>query len=388
MNMFDELIMSIVLLLFPLFCYLFYIVANKNVDDKHRDLALGFALISIVYFISKYPLNDFYLILLLSIPIFLTCKRRFLWLMHILFLAVIIIQYDNIYVSLIIINALLSLFINRKQDFFQYLFLFSLTSLISIIILEPGELSYYLLMIMAYIALANLVYFTITKGEEIINYHIEFKNMKKEYEIRHSLFKITHEIKNPLAVCKAYIDMFDYNNPACAKKYIPIISGEIDKLLLLLQDFLLVNKDNIQFDIMDVNVLLEDIVESMSELRRFNINLETLDDEIFISGDYNRLTQVLTNLIKNSIEANADIVTIKLSLMPKDVLIEVIDNGDGIADDIKDNIYVPFYTTKKDGTGLGVSLSKEIIEAHNGILEYESSSLGTTAKIFLPLYSL
>ena len=179
--MFDELIMSIVLLLFPLFCYLFYIVANKNVDDKHRDLALGFALISIVYFISKYPLNDFYLILLLSIPIFLTCKRRFLWLMHILFLAVIIIQYDNIYVSLIIINALLSLFINRKQDFFQYLFLFSLTSLISIIILEPGELSYYLLMIMAYIALANLVYFTITKGEEIINYHIEFKNMKKEY---------------------------------------------------------------------------------------------------------------------------------------------------------------------------------------------------------------
>ncbi len=388
MNMFDELIMSIVLLLFPLFCYLFYIVANKNVDDKHRDLALGFALISIVYFISKYPLNDFYLILLLSIPIFLTCKRRFLWLMHILFLVVIIIQYDNIYVSLIIINALISLFINRKQDFFQYLIFFSLTSLVAIIILEPGELSYYLLMIMAYIALANLVYFTITKGEEIINYHIEFKNMKKEYEIRHSLFKITHEIKNPLAVCKAYIDMFDYNNPACAKKYIPIISGEIDKLLLLLQDFLLVNKDNIQFDIMDVNVLLEDIVESMSELRRFKINLETLDDEIFISGDYNRLTQVLTNLIKNSIEANADLVTIKLSLMTNDVLIEVIDNGDGIADDIKNNIYVPFYTTKKDGTGLGVSLSKEIIEAHNGILEYESSSLGTTAKIFLPLYSL
>lgn len=386
--MFDELIMSIVLLLFPLFCYLFYIVANKNVDDKHRDLALGFALISIVYFISKYPLNDFYLILLLSIPIFLTCKRRFLWLMHILFLVVIIIQYDNIYVSLIIINALISLFINRKQDFFQYLIFFSLTSLVAIIILEPGELSYYLLMIMAYIALANLVYFTITKGEEIINYHIEFKNMKKEYEIRHSLFKITHEIKNPLAVCKAYIDMFDYNNPACAKKYIPIISGEIDKLLLLLQDFLLVNKDNIQFDIMDVNVLLEDIVESMSELRRFKINLETLDDEIFISGDYNRLTQVLTNLIKNSIEANADLVTIKLSLMTNDVLIEVIDNGDGIADDIKNNIYVPFYTTKKDGTGLGVSLSKEIIEAHNGILEYESSSLGTTAKIFLPLYSL
>ena len=201
------------------------------------------------------------------------------------------------------------------------------------------------------------------------------------------MFKITHEIKNPLAVCKAYIDMFDYNNPDCAKRYVPIISGEIDKLLILLQDFLLVNKDNINCDIMDINMMLEDVTDSLKELKDYNINLKIdEDDEILINGDYNRLTQVVTNLIKNSFEAGADKVDIESNIVEDKLELKVIDNGTGMDMNNIENIFTPFYTTKIDGTGLGVPLSKEIIEAHNGNLSYKNNKKkGVCAKVVIPL---
>ncbi len=385
MNMFEIIIVSIILLLFPLMCYLFYIVANKNIDMKHRDLVLCFTLISLFYIIGKYQPVSFYTILLLSIPLFLSYKKDFKPVTYSLVTLSILLYHQSYYIFFIIINFIFNFVFNREKNFFNYVFIATITALISTLILDINNFLNNSVYLICYIVTANLVYYTITKGEEIINYHIEYKDLKKEHEIRQSLFKITHEIKNPLAVCKAYIDMFDYNDKNCAKKYIPIISGEIDKLLILLQDFLLVNKDNINFDIMDINFLLEDIVASMCELNKVNISLEGFEDEVFIVGDYNRLTQVMTNLIKNSFEAHASKVLIKLSVLDELVEIEIIDNGDGISESDKDKIYKPFYTTKKEGTGLGVSLSKEIVEAHNGSLEYLSDSSGTTAKIMLPL---
>jgi two-component system sporulation sensor kinase A len=234
--------------------------------------------------------------------------------------------------------------------------------------------------------LTNIITYTIIKGEDVIDYHIEYNDLKKENEIRRSLFKISHEIKNPLAVIKAYVDIFDYNNIEKNKKYIKIISGEIDKMLLLLQDFLLVNKDNINFDIMDINLLLEDLVSTLYDLHKLKVELNIDDEEIYINGDYNRLTQVITNMVKNSYEANASEVEIKSYLKQHNVIIEVIDNGEGISKNISDKIFEPFFTTKKDGTGLGVPLSSEIVEAHGGTLVYlDNKNKGTIAKISLPI---
>lgn len=388
--MFEEIIFSMILLLFPVLCYLFYVVANKNIDEKHRDLVLKFTLISTFYIIQKYQLNLFYNYLLLTIPLFISYKRKYILVSS--FLTLWGITYgafsNNYYFLFIIINFLGLLIFNREKSYVKWLVLIFITSLVYII-LSNDNIIHDLIYLFGFIAIANLVNYTITKGEEVINYHIEYKDLKKEREIRTSLFKITHEIKNPLAVCKAYIDLFDYDNPECAKKYVPIISGEIEKMLLLLQDFLLVNKDNINFDIMDINVLLEDIVSSMLDLNKFKIELDYIDDEVFINGDYNRLSQVMTNLVKNSFEANANYVLIKSYVDSSDIIVEVIDNGEGIKCDRK-KLYEPFYTTKRDGTGLGVALSKEIIEAHSGTLEYfdNHNNKGTIAKISLPLQEI
>lgn len=377
-------------MLFPIFCYLFYIVANKSISEKQQKIVLRFTIISTVYLIFRIDLGLLYSFLLLTIPIYLSYQKEnisFTFLLNIL-IATLCLSINITYFYFFIIQSIV-MFIYKKKNICTYVLIVGLTSLIYILLYDFNNFFQNIIYVFSFIAIANLAYYTIIKGEDLINYHIEYKDLKKENEIRKSLFKISHEIKNPLAVCKAYVDMFDYDNIECAKKYVPIISGEIDKMLLLLQDFLLVNKDNINFDIMDINVLLEDIVRAMLDLHRFKINLDYIDDDIYINGDYNRLTQVLTNLIKNSYEANANNVTLKSYLDDTSVIVEVIDDGDGISDEHYDKIYEPFYTTKRDGTGLGVALSNEIIEAHNGKLEYlKNMSRGTIAKITLPLLEM
>ena len=218
---------------------------------------------------------------------------------------------------------------------------------------------------------------------------MNIKELEKEKQLRTSLFKITHEIKNPIAVCKSYLDMFDINNKD-HERYIEILKEEMNKILLLLQDFLAMNKIKIEKEILDINLLLEDVVNQFEPVLkekniRFKYNI--CQDEIFVEGDYNRLNQVLINMIKNSIEAIENNGLIKINYEISDnfkIIIE--DNGIGITEDELEKIKEPFYTTKKNGTGLGVSLSIEIIKAHNGNIEYIPLKKGTKVIIELPIY--
>ena len=236
-----------------------------------------------------------------------------------------------------------------------------------------------------------LVIFLYKKGEDIIKLHMNLKELEKETQLRTSLFKITHEIKNPIAVCKSYLDMFDINNKDHVR-YIDILKEEMDKILLLLQDFLAMNKIKIKKEILDINLLLEDVIgqfELILKEKNIKFKYNICDDEVFIEGDYNRLNQVLINMIKNSIEAieKNGVISIDYKI-DKNFKIIIEDNGIGIPKEELEKIKEPFYTTKKNGTGLGVSLSIEIINAHNGKLDYEILKKGTRVTIELPIYEL
>ena len=240
----------------------------------------------------------------------------------------------------------------------------------------------------------HVVYIVYIMGEKIIKDNIRYNEIRKDSKMKMSLFKITHEIKNPISVIKAYLDMLDTSDRNQVEKYIPIIKKEIKRLLNLLQDFLLVNKANVKFDIMDINMLLEDVIDQeRSMLKKENIKLESelLDDEIYINGDYNRLSQVIINIIKNSKEAinknEKGKIIVKSKVVDNDVIIIVKDNGVGISKKHLEKIKEPFYTTKTRGTGLGVSISQEIIKAHNGKIIYESEeNVGTKVTIKIPLF--
>ena len=251
-------------------------------------------------------------------------------------------------------------------------------------------------MLVTFIIITYLIIYMYNKGEDIIKLQWSIKELEQDKQIRDSLFKITHEIKNPIAVCKSYLDMFDINNKDHIR-YINILKEENEKILLLLQDFLSMNKIKIQKEILDINMLLEDVIGQLTPLLKdknikfdYNISL----DEIFIEGDYNRLNQVLINMIKNSVEALDTTKEPKISLNYQIndnhfIIIIIEDNGCGIKSDEIERIKEPFYTTKKNGTGLGVSLSYEIINAHNGNLEYFSKeNVGTKVVITLPIYEI
>ena len=111
-------------------------------------------------------------------------------------------------------------------------------------------------------------------------------------------------------------------------------------------------------------------------------------DDIYVFGDFNRLKQVFVNIIKNSMESitGSGIIKIVVKVRAKQVVIEVSDNGCGMTDEDISNIKEMFYSTKKNGSGLGVALSNEIVVAHNGSLSYSSVyGKGTVCTVKLPM---
>lgn len=130
-------------------------------------------------------------------------------------------------------------------------------------------------------------------------------------------------------------------------------------------------------------VRLKDLIEKVSqlmkpELKKTNIKFQSTceSDYLTIQADVEMIEQVLINLLKNAIEALADTAKPELQLSggyeESGVKIEVIDNGPGIIKEALEHIFVPFYTTKRTGSGIGLSLSRQIMQMHNGSITVES----------------
>ena len=242
-----------------------------------------------------------------------------------------------------------------------------------------------------YFLINKIIACFIKKENEMLDIYLAMRDVEKEDYIQTSLFKITHEIKNPLAVVKGYISLFDVNNPQKSKHYIDIINSEVDRSLELLNDFKDLSRINVLKKDMKIIDLFDDIKQTMVPLFKakkikYMIKCES---DITINADYNRMKQVLINLIKNSIEASnkdKNLISLTTFYSNNSLYIIVKDNGEGMDKETLEKIFTPFYTTKHYGTGLGVCLSKEIIKAHNGSLSYTSiSNKGTIAKIVLPI---
>jgi nitrogen fixation/metabolism regulation signal transduction histidine kinase len=130
-------------------------------------------------------------------------------------------------------------------------------------------------------------------------------------------------------------------------------------------------------------VRLKDLIEKVAQLMKtelkktnVNFNCECSSEYLTIQADVEMIEQVLINLLKNAIEALADNPDPQLRLIGRydesAVKIEVIDNGPGIIKEALEHIFVPFYTTKRTGSGIGLSLSRQIMQMHNGSITVES----------------
>lgn len=206
--------------------------------------------------------------------------------------------------------------------------------------------------------------------------------------------EITHEIKNPLMMIGGFARQLI---PAIGDEKnlqkLNIITDEVKRLEILLADlreFYL--PKTIATEPVNIKSLLQEVRSLVkADCKKKNIRTELdLDDKaLLVAGDRSRLKQVFLNLVKNSIEAMDDggNLLVQTRLSGDQVEITVADDGSGIPEGDREKIFSPFFTTKRHGTGLGLCISKRIIEEHGGSsLSVESEEgKGTTFKMSLPV---
>lgn len=409
MLFFDSLIIYLIFLLFPILLYLIFLTYTKITNKKESELLFDLCLLSSVYLIIKYYIYfpDKMFLLLVNIPLVIGIIRKRYLLSFVLSIFIAFYYYKlfdfNIYFvfSEYFFYFLYFYIFNKKHKkdnsvkiINNFTFLKGIVLSYEIFYIVPNNsniifviINLFLLLIIFYV-ICYLVVKLMEKAEKILSLNKVLNELQHEKELKNSLFKITHEIKNPIAVCKGYVDMFDKKDIIKCERYNEIIKNELNRTLIIMDDFMNYTKIKVKLDIIDINMLLSEVLESFSLIFKINnvdlINKVT-DDEIYINGDYDRLKQVFINLIKNGIESfdgKNGKLEIKSKENNKEVIISIIDNGCGMDEEVFKNINKMFYTTKKNGTGIGLPLSNEIIKLHNGSINlYSKKGEGTTVEI-------
>ena len=203
---------------------------------------------------------------------------------------------------------------------------------------------------------------------------------------------LSHEIKNPLASIRNYVDLLLSNKemPENTKPILNILQDSLGNLSKLLNDVLLFSS-NIKLIKIDINVY--DLVEKVRELLLPKINNKNIQfknnlTRSVIRGDYVRLQSVFFNMIENSIDAvaNGGVIELNDSVVAENYLVHIIDNGCGITE--QDKVFEAFHSEKRGGTGLGLGIAKKIMEMHEGnITLIKSKPGGTVFELQFPSYN-
>jgi two-component system sporulation sensor kinase B len=401
----EEVIFSAVLMVFPILMYLVFSCYNILANKKMQRVVFIMTIITSLYVSLKYGYSNRHMIMLCNIPILICYFKKECLLGIILSIAVAIFSYYmyDVSVNIVIIKYLSYLFsyvllVNNRE--FKYLFL-KISSVIQGFFVSfeyfmrtyegIGKVVNLMINVSVIYLITFFCIYLFKIADDISNMYLTVNKINDENKLKNALFKLTHEIKNPIAVCKGYLDMINLDDTKRASRYIGIIKSEIDRSLGVMADFMEYSKIKINKEVIDLGMLTDDIYESFSILikgKNIKFNYHNDYDELYIMGDYDRLKQVFINVLKNSVEAIEDggIINLDICKRKDDVTVCVSDNGIGMNEEELNNVKEMFYTTKRNGTGLGVALSNEIIVAHSGKMEYESEkNVGTRCIITLPM---
>ena len=200
--------------------------------------------------------------------------------------------------------------------------------------------------------------------------------LKKEQEYKILL----HELKNYLTISHGYLEILEREYTS---NYISIIKKELNNCLKLIYDY----NNTLRIEEIDLSRLLKDVQDILFDYylhSNCKIKLE-VEPELYIEGDYNRLKQVLINILKNSLEAHAKEISIIIKQRKNDYQIVIIDDGEGFSEYNLKRIGKELFTTKEKGTGIGLTYCIETIEQHKGKIKIQSKiNIGTKVIITLP----
>lgn len=229
---------------------------------------------------------------------------------------------------------------------------------------------------------------------EIIKIRNEIRQKQRLSDMGEVVARVAHEMRNPLfgMTAAGQILSMELNLNSAQQLLMDSLLKESRRLNNLVDELLdstrevRLHKKNINL-ITVVNDSLR-LVEGDAAERDVTLTYGQISGEIQVNGDPDKLEQVLLNLLRNGIEActAGGKVDMSVSVEGTMALITVADNGSGISEDVMDAIFDVFYTTKKNGTGMGLSISRNIIEAHSGELyAYNNAGAGATFVVKLPV---
>ena len=227
---------------------------------------------------------------------------------------------------------------------------------------------------------------TYIKNEEERRSEINILKDQENYR-REFLGNISHELKTPLFTIQGYIltlvDGGALKDKKVREKYLRRAAKGVDRIISIVKDLDLITQfesgiktvDRSEFNIFDLVDNVFDLLEFESERNNISLKLENKNNSlIYVNADQERILQVLTNLIVNSIKYGSDNGYTKViveDFNKEKVIVRIIDNGEGIEKEHIPRLFERFYridknrSRKKGGSGLGLSIVKHIIEAHN-----------------------
>lgn len=226
----------------------------------------------------------------------------------------------------------------------------------------------------------------------------EVKRLQEQMELRERLTAlgemsagIAHELRNPMAVISGYLTLLAKKAEPAAQDLIRKIADEISGMNRIIGDLLTFARPA-SLNRVPVNVrgliegCLDTVLQAHDPDRRITV-LRNLEDRRMML-DEGLMRQALTNLIQNALEAMPERgrLSVESSVQQKELLIAIMDTGCGIQADTIKKIFLPFFTTKDKGVGMGLALAHKIVASHGGRIEVDSrEGQGATFKVTLPV---
>ncbi len=212
---------------------------------------------------------------------------------------------------------------------------------------------------------------------------------------------ISHEIKNPLSSMAIHAEILhmrledvEMENKEALNKSLEVLQNEVKRLNRIINQFFnLARIKKTDLNAININSVLEDVITLVSQQaieRNIKIDTDFSDGIERIYGDPDQLKQVFLNIVLNAFQAihNGGTVRMTTRMEGAHLRVEIADDGCGMTPEVQERLFELYFTTKHDGGGIGMAICRNIIEAHDGEIDFESrEGAGTTFRISLPRIS-